>query len=398
MLGGCRCSRSTRSRATDALRARRRAGRQRDRHDRHLHDGEPVVRQLPRLARARRRVPRTAAGRSTAPTFAVNGHSFQQFPTPTARPVDTYRRVLYPRRRPVARRADTPTRATAGRRVAPSATAASSPRAATTTSSPSATSRTKTCRSTTQLARRFVVCDDWHCSVLGPTYPNREYLLSGQSGGNKTNAFPTGDGWQWQNIVERLVARRRDRGGVLPGPPADRAVGLAHGCRTSAGSPTTSRTRRPGRCRRSRSSRPVSSATSRTDDHPHGDPRAAQQFVRDTFAAFARSPQWRNGLFVLTYDEWGGFFDHVAPPHLPDDRANPIDADDFSQAGFRVPTILASPRGAPGRGRSRAVRPHVGAALPRMALPRCAAARQRRQCVVVVDDARSQRRATPASC
>jgi phospholipase C len=86
----------------------------------------------------------------------------------------------------------------------------------------------------------------------------------------------------------------------------------------------------------------------RTDDHPFGDPRAAQGFVRDVFAAFARSPQWQRGVFILTYDEWGGFFDHVPPAHFPDDRASTIDNDDFSQAGFRVPTFLCSPRALPG--------------------------------------------------
>ena len=58
-----------------------------------------------------------------------------------------------------------------------------------------------------------------------------------------------------------------------------------------------------------------------------------------------RSPQWRRGVFIATYDEWGGFFDHVAPPHFPDDRANADDLLDFSQAGFRVPTVMASPFG-----------------------------------------------------
>ena len=48
-------------------------------------------------------------------------------------------------------------------------------------------------------------------------------------------------------------------------------------------------------------------------------------------------------LFVLTYDEWGGFFDHVAPPVVPDDRASKIDDANFGQTGFRVPTMLASP-------------------------------------------------------
>ncbi len=52
--------------------------------------------------------------------------------------------------------------------------------------------------------------------------------------------------------------------------------------------------------------------------------------------------------FALTYDEWGGFFDHNAPVHFPDVRASAADADDFSQAGFRVPTLLASPYASPG--------------------------------------------------
>jgi phospholipase C len=81
----------------------------------------------------------------------------------------------------------------------------------------------------------------------------------------------------------------------------------------------------------------------RTDDHPHADIRAGQRFVRDVFSAFARSKHWRRGAFVLVYDEWGGFYDHVKPPVLPDDRANPIDTDNFGQAGFRVPALIASP-------------------------------------------------------
>ena len=82
----------------------------------------------------------------------------------------------------------------------------------------------------------------------------------------------------------------------------------------------------------------------RTDDHPGGaDTRAAQKFVADVFWAFARSPHWQRGAFLVTYDEWGGFFDHVPPPILPDDRASSDDNENFGQAGFRVPTILASP-------------------------------------------------------
>ena len=52
----------------------------------------------------------------------------------------------------------------------------------------------------------------------------------------------------------------------------------------------------------------------------------AQRFLHAVFSAFARSPQWHRGLFVVTYDEWGGFFDHVAPPVVADDRASKVDA------------------------------------------------------------------------
>jgi len=198
-----------------------------------------------------------------------------------------------------------------------------------------------------RLAHRFIVCDEWHASVLGPTYPNREYLMSGTSGGNKTNAFPTTDGWQWQNIIEKLAAA-----GVTGGEYyGDFPMFLLFGSRMA---PYLHRIDNyfedaaAGRLPQVTFVTPnfVGEET-RTDDHPHGDPRAAQRFVRDAFAAFTRSPHWHNGLFIVTYDEWGGFFDHVAPPHFSDDRASANDAEDFSQAGFRVPTLLASPRGLP---------------------------------------------------
>ena len=197
------------------------------------------------------------------------------------------------------------------------------------------------------LAKRFLVCDAWHASVLGPTYPNREYLLSGQSGGNKTNAFPTGDGFPWDTIVDRLAAAGVSVADYYTDLPPLALWGSRMGpyLRPISGYYEDAAA---GTLPQVTFLDPGFLGENRSDDHPHGDPRAAQRFVRDAFAAFARSPQWRNGLFVLTYDEWGGFFDHVAPPHLPDDRASGVDSEDFSQAGFRVPTILASPRVLPG--------------------------------------------------
>jgi phospholipase C len=81
----------------------------------------------------------------------------------------------------------------------------------------------------------------------------------------------------------------------------------------------------------------------RTDDHPQGDISIGQRFIHAVFSAFVRSPQWQRGMFVLTYDEHGGFYDHVKPPVVDDDHASSRDRHNLGQLGFRVPTVLASP-------------------------------------------------------
>jgi phospholipase C len=198
------------------------------------------------------------------------------------------------------------------------------------------------------LARRFTVCDRWHASVLGPTYPNREYLLSAQSGGHKDNFLPLSQGgFTWPNIVDRLAAADVSVAEYYSDLPPFLLWGTRmspHVRKIDAFEADAAAGKLPSVTFVS----PSFLGDNRTDDHPHGDPRAAQAFVRDAFAAFAKSPQWERGLFVLTYDEWGGFFDHVAPPILPDARASKNDADNFAQAGFRVPTVLASPFARPG--------------------------------------------------
>jgi phospholipase C len=83
------------------------------------------------------------------------------------------------------------------------------------------------------------------------------------------------------------------------------------------------------------------------DDHPHADIHRGQAFVSQVARALVESPQWSRSALVVTYDEWGGFFDHVVPPVLPDDPATA--AFDPSQAGFRVPTFVLSPFATRGR-------------------------------------------------
>ncbi len=201
---------------------------------------------------------------------------------------------------------------------------------------------------TSRLARRFTTCDRWHASILGPTYPNREYLFSAQSGGNMSNDFPTSpDGFTWDTIWDRLAKAGVETGYYYTDLPVTALWGSRLGGITKPVDDYFSRCEE-GTLPAVTFVDPGFLDDTRTDNHPHGDIRAGEAFVRDVFAAFARSPHWESGLFVLTYDEWGGFFDHVAPPVLPDDRASTDDATNFGQAGFRVPSVLASPYARPG--------------------------------------------------
>jgi phospholipase C len=73
------------------------------------------------------------------------------------------------------------------------------------------------------------------------------------------------------------------------------------------------------------------------DDHPHADIRVGQTFLNTAYNLVTRGPNWANTVFVINYDEWGGFFDHVKPP-----KAHDTDPDG-RQRGFRVPCMIISP-------------------------------------------------------
>jgi phospholipase C len=92
------------------------------------------------------------------------------------------------------------------------------------------------------------------------------------------------------------------------------------------------------------------------DDHPLADIRLGERFIADTYHALASAGYLDNTVLVVTFDEWGGFYDHVPPPRVFDDTS-PADVDhtgdaatptdgqlvpDYRQLGFRVPAIVVS--------------------------------------------------------
>ena len=67
-------------------------------------------------------------------------------------------------------------------------------------------------------------------------------------------------------------------------------------------------------------------------EHPPGDITNGHYFGTKVITSLMRSKAWWNSLFVLTYDDWGGWYDHVPPPQ--------VDAEGY---GYRVPTLFISP-------------------------------------------------------
>ena len=82
------------------------------------------------------------------------------------------------------------------------------------------------------------------------------------------------------------------------------------------------------------------------DDHPHADIRVGDAFLAQTFHAVADGPDWGTTVFIVTYDEWGGFFDHVPPPRAAAPNNSNIDPDVVggkTLLGMRIPVVVASP-------------------------------------------------------
>jgi phospholipase C len=92
------------------------------------------------------------------------------------------------------------------------------------------------------------------------------------------------------------------------------------------------------------------------DDHPLADIRLGERFIADAYHALDKAGYLDKTVFIVTFDEWGGFFDHVRPPKVIDDT-NPKDVNhsgdgkkptdgqlipDYRQLGFRVPAIVIS--------------------------------------------------------
>src|SRR6266566_2738445 len=157
------------------------------------------------------------------------------------------------------------------------------------------------------MARRFTVMDRHHAALLGPTWPNRQYMYSAQSEGFKTSPQPLDVGaYSSENIFDRLARAGVETREYFINVPVAALWG----------------------------------------ERMRPNIRSLDQFWYDAAACTLPAVTFITPGMATpfrTYDEHGGFYDHVKPPVVPDNRASSNDKENFGQLGFRVPSVLASP-------------------------------------------------------
>ncbi len=79
--------------------------------------------------------------------------------------------------------------------------------------------------------------------------------------------------------------------------------------------------------------------------HPNYNVAAGEQLIHDVYYALRSGPSWNQTLLIITYDEHGGYYDHVPPSSgaVPPDNSAGEYGFDFTRFGVRVPTVLVSP-------------------------------------------------------
>ncbi|HEY4412953.1 MAG TPA: alkaline phosphatase family protein [Gaiellaceae bacterium] len=185
------------------------------------------------------------------------------------------------------------------------------------------------------------LCANYFCSVLGPTWPNRFYLMSGTSGGITTNGrYGTGtfDSKRWPIILDVLdeahVTWKIYTVGTDPIFDTDNVAVFwsrwAHDPRTVA-------TKHDYLADCARGTLPqvswiVPSFSQHLDEHPPANVSVGMELQKELIGALRRSKTWSSSAYLLMYDEHGGYFDHVPPPKV-----------DAFGLGVRVPLWVISP-------------------------------------------------------
>ncbi len=232
------------------------------------------------------------------------------------------------------------------------------------------------------LARNFCVCDAWHSSIPGDTMPNRLYSIAGREADTVgtalgdliswlpasvrdefakapvydipafTRQLKDGD-WRWYSHDPATLRAVDGRYRSFPNLERDNfawfdkkeiGLGMRLGELPIVLDDSFLDDAAKGNLRKVSWIDPnfVNLRvfdTSSDDDHPPSHVHAGQQLVLTLYDSLARSPHWQDTLLIVTYDEHGGFYDHVHPPQVA-----PGDGSNYPTLGVRVPALVVGPR------------------------------------------------------
>jgi phospholipase C len=202
------------------------------------------------------------------------------------------------------------------------------------------------------LANTFGIGDRYFTSVPGPTFPNRFYEMAGTSFGHIQNDFPPEGGWPQPTIFGRLqdagiswkvydaqfptasffadVKAHMENVQPISQYFADAAAGTLP--QVAFVEPIY-----------------IGTVSEESDEHPPANMQVGQEFTANVLHALMASRDWSSSAFFLTWDEHGGYYDHVAPPAAPvPDSIPPILGPGdvpaaFDHYGVRVPFVVVSP-------------------------------------------------------
>ncbi|HLY09397.1 MAG TPA: alkaline phosphatase family protein [Planctomycetota bacterium] len=201
------------------------------------------------------------------------------------------------------------------------------------------------------LARGFAVCDRWFASAPTQTIPNRAFACAGTSQGhldNHVKVFTTPSIFgrlsdqkiDWAIYgYDRAPMTRMDFPDTIQADPSHFGRFADFQKRAAAGTLPAYTFLEP------------SFGAAGNSQHPNYDVAAGEQLIYQVYTALRNGKGWKNTLLLVTYDEHGGNFDHVAPPATatpPDKLVGEFDNFDFTRFGVRIPNLLISPLIPPG--------------------------------------------------
>ena len=195
------------------------------------------------------------------------------------------------------------------------------------------------------LARGFAVCDHWFSSVPTETLPNRAFACAATSQGHmddttktytSTSIFGllTSHDVSWKIYgYDASPLTRLNFPDTTNAPDANFGLFTDFQADAASGSLAAYTFLEP------------SWGATGNSQHPNYSLALGEQLIRDVYDALRSGPSWNQTLLIITYDEHGGCYDHVAPPTTataPDATAGEFGFD-FTRFGVRVPAVLVSP-------------------------------------------------------